>query len=173
MAEGIRLAQQDFHQKYGKFTKVIAAPDTLPTAVQLFARAQRAKESTSGGADGWRPRELKVLPLQAWKYRAMIVELYMELGRYPTGYHTVYIPSICKKDKGTEPLDSRLLTLFSTLYGIESGARFEILVPWLQTVLNPKVVGATPGLEGLDIAWDAQGDLEEALTKGLARVLSS
>jgi len=35
------------------------------------------------------------------------------------------------------------------------------------------VVGATPGLEGLDIAWDAQGDLEEALTKGLARVLSS
>jgi len=25
----------------------------------------------------------------------------------------------------------------------------------------------------IDIAWDAQGDLEEALTKGFARVLSS
>ena len=28
---------QDFHQKYGRFTKGIPAPDTLPTAVQLFA----------------------------------------------------------------------------------------------------------------------------------------
>jgi len=70
-------------------------------------------------------------------------------------------------------LDGRLLTLFSSLYGIESGARFETLVPWPQAVLHPNVVGATPGLEGLDIAWDAQGDLEDALAKGLARVLSS
>ena len=27
-------------------------------------------------------------------------------------------------------------------------------------------------MEGLDIEWDAQGDMEEALTKGFARVLS-
>ena len=29
------------------------------------------------------------------------------------------------------------------------------------------------GMKGLDVAWDAQGDMEEALTKGFARVLSS
>jgi len=56
---------QELHNKYGKFTKGMAAPDNLPTAEQLFARAQRAMEGTSGGADGWRPRELKVLPLEA------------------------------------------------------------------------------------------------------------
>ena len=28
-------------------------------------------------------------------------------------------------------------------------------------------------MEGLDVAWDAQGDMEEALTKGFAQVLSS
>ena len=78
-----------------------------------------------------------------------------------------------EKKRGIEALDCRLLNLFSSFYGIESGARFEILVPWLQAALHPNVVGATPGLEGLDIAWDDQGDLEEALTKGLARVLSS
>ena len=59
------------------------------------------------------------------------------------------------------------------MYGVESGAKFEILVPWLQRVLHPKVVGATLGMEGLDVAWDAQGDMEEALPKGFARVLSS
>ena len=39
--------------------------------------------------------------------------------------------------------------------------------------MHPKVVGATAGMEGLDIAWDAQADLEEAMTKGFCRVLSS
>ena len=65
---------QHFRKEY---RKGIAAPDNLPTPEQLFARAQRAKDSTSGGADGWRPRELKTLPLEAWEYRAVLVKLYM------------------------------------------------------------------------------------------------
>jgi len=102
-----------------------------------------------------------------------VVELYTEVEKYPKGISYCIHSQHRGKDKGIEPLDRRLLTLCSSLYGIESGARFEILVTYLRKVLHPKVVGAIPGLEGLDIAWDAQGDLGEALTKGFARVLSS
>ena len=111
-------------------------------------------------------RELKVLPLEAWKYRAELVELYTELGKYPDGYHTVYIPSIGKKEKGIEPLDSRLLTLSSSLYGIEGGARFEILAKccwrYARTGRTRHRMGCAGRLRG-----------GEALAKGLARVLSS
>jgi len=86
--------------------------------------------------------------------------------------HSTYPAFAKKKKKGIEPLDNRVLTVFSSLFGIESGARFEMLVPWLQTVLHPSVVGAIPGL-ALDIAWDAQADQERAMSKGIDAVLSS
>ena len=59
------------------------------------------------------------------------------------------------------------------LYRIEAGAWFYKHLPWLKTIMHPAVVGAIPGLEALDVAWDAQADLESAMLQRTNLVLSS
>jgi len=44
-----------------------------PTDVQLFQQAQRAAPDTNAGMDGWKPYELKLLPLSAWTKRRVLL----------------------------------------------------------------------------------------------------
>ena len=157
---------QDFLQEYGEYEPGLHdAPAGHPTAEQRYSRAQRAKDASSAGSDGFAPKELRTLPLRAWEHRQKVVALMTELQRYPEAYYTVNTPAIPKKGKGQAPLDHRLLAVFSSLYRIEAGAWFELLQPWLKRVLHPNVVGAIAGLEAYDIAWDAQYFLERALLR--------
>ena len=50
------------------------APDGIPNGEQLHARAQKAKEDTAAGSDGWKPNELKALPVEAWNQRAKLLK---------------------------------------------------------------------------------------------------
>jgi hypothetical protein len=160
--------------KYGHYdTGCSGAPQELPTGELLYARAQRAKEDKAGGSDGWKPMELKALPKMAWTSRAEVLKLSSELGRFPQSYRTVYMAAIGKTVDSNEALDHRLLSLFSCLYRIEGGAWFELLTPWLRKAIHKDVVGATAGKEALDVAWAAQGYIEESMCKGIAAVLSS
>jgi len=61
----------------------------------------------------------------------------------------------------------------AVLYRIEGGAWFELLTPWLSKAIHKDVVGATAGKEALDVAWAAQGYIEESMCKGISAVLSS
>ena len=161
-------------EAYGKYEPgTPGAPNETPSAEMLYRRAQTGKEDTAGGSDGWAPSKLKALPFEAWTSRAEILKLAGELGRFPEAYKTVNMAAIGKADNSHEPLDRRLISLFSCLYRIEGGAWFEMLTPWMKKALHPDVVGAMSGKEALDIAWNAQAFLEEAMAKGWAMVLSS
>ena len=61
-----------------------------------------------------------------------------------------------------QPLDHRLLAVFSLLYRIEAGAWFQVRKPWLEGFFHPNVAGAMTSMESMDIAWDAQAQLETA-----------
>ena len=78
-----------------------------------------------------------------------------------------------KKENSLAPLDHRLLTLFTSIYRTEAGAWFDMLMPWVRTVLHDKVVGAVEGYEALDVAWDAQAFLEYAMMNQQDKVLAS
>ena len=96
--------------KYGHYDKGCSgAPQGLPTGEMLYARAQRAKEDKAGGSDGWKPMELKALPKMAWMFRAEVLRLATELGRFPQSYRTVYMAAIGKSVDSNEALDHRLL----------------------------------------------------------------
>ena len=66
-----------------------------------------------------------------------------------------------------------MLAIFSALYRLEAGAWYESLVPWLQKLLHKDVIGAIPGREGLEVAWDAQAYLEHAKLFKLPGALST
>ena len=81
--------------------------------------------------------------------------------------------ALTKKGKGRAPLDRRLLAIFSAVYRVEAGAWYAKIFPWLRSVLHEKVIGAIPGQEALDVAWDAQAFLESMAMQGRDVVLSS
>ena len=143
---------EEFKSKFGKYEQNQKAPSRLPTGQELYNRAQRTKSDTAAGSDAWKPVELKALPQSAWEARATIFQLSSELARFPSSYYEVTTVALPKKDKGTQPLDHRLLAIFSSLYRIEAGAWCDHIKPWLRTILHKDVMGAIEGTEALDIA---------------------
>ena len=120
-----RLAPPDwqaFHSEYGCYENNVPAPTTLPNGEQLYQRAQKVKNDSAPGSDGWKPKELKALPKQAWQTRDKVLALAADIGRYPEEYYEVTTVALPKKDKGSQPLDHRLLATFTSLYRIEAGA---------------------------------------------------
>ena len=160
-------------EKYSHFEAGSNKADTKPPSGEaLHRRAKASQLDVSAGMDGWKPFELKYIPLEAWERRAELLELCMEQKRYPSSYNEVMAPSIPKKDKGNAPLDHRLLAIFIALYRIEAGAWFDQLGGWLQDVLHPDVIGAIPARERAEIAWNAQSFLEHAMLNGLGGAVS-
>ena len=99
---------EDFINKYGQYHgRDDNCPKGIPSAAQLHARAKRAANDSAPGLDGWRPRELKLLPYDAWVKRELVLRLAAKLGRFPESYRTVNTPALPKKGKGKAPLDHR------------------------------------------------------------------
>ena len=74
------------------------------------------------------------------------------MGTYPKAYHHLLTPATPKRDKGQDPLDFRLLALYSATYRVEAGAWFDHIFPWFVTTLHPSVHGAIPGHETLEVS---------------------
>ena len=51
------------------------APERLPNGSGLHKQAQRAKEASSAGLDGWRPAEVRLIPRTAWEARAALLKV--------------------------------------------------------------------------------------------------
>ena len=113
----------NFLRDYGRYQQHNGdCPKTLPNAKMLHQRAKKAEQDTVPGPDGWRPRELKLLPLIAWEQRILVLQLSAELAKSPKAYYTVITPALTKKGKGRAPLDHRLLAVFSAPLPYRSGS---------------------------------------------------
>ena len=62
-------------------------PSRLPTAKELHKQAQKAEARTAAVSDGWRPIELKHVPLVALEKRTAVLSTCAQLGRYPEAYY--------------------------------------------------------------------------------------
>ena len=73
-----------FKAQYGHFEKGSElAQCNPPTAETLHKRAKANKEDVAEGLDGWRPYELRFLPLEAWEIRSQILKIFLNAGQYP------------------------------------------------------------------------------------------
>ena len=160
----------DFASKYGEFVECEPTGDLCPTPQQLHAKNQAAKNCSAPGLDGWKPSELKKLPLEAWKMRHRLLTLIKETGKWPHSYLRVSAPSLRKADRlDPDSLRSppsakevRLLAIYTQLYRIEVGAWFTNHMPWLEKHIHRGCVGGRKGLEAMMASWDAQSDLASA-----------
>jgi hypothetical protein len=140
------------------------APTCPPSDEQLYFQAQRATADTNAGMDGWKPYELKLLPKYAWTKRRQLLCLSRKVHTSPQPYYTLASPALSKEDK-LKPSSGeqktigdvsrcRLLSLFVSLYRIESGATYRQHQAWLETWIHPSLYACLPGRECLDASWD-------------------
>ena len=64
------------------------------------------------------------------------------------------------------PLDHRLISVYSALYRVESGAWYRNHIDWLLGWIPKECFGGLPGRECLESAWDTQGQMELAAMNG-------
>jgi len=138
----------------------------------LFQQAQRNKTTSAGGMDGVTPFELKLLPLEAWNGRAQYVKLSCNLGVLAKSYYHVAMPLLEKEDK-LEPKkanpkfrstkDFRLLSLFSAILRVETGAAYRQHMQWMLSWFNKDMHGGIPNHESAEVSWDLQSDIELAM----------
>ena len=147
---------QLFLTEFAKYKKPRRpAPDGVPQPEMLYNQAQRASQESSASEDGWRPAELRFLPLEAWVLRVQVLELAAELKTFPVAYRYVLTPAL-PKDGPPDPLNFRMISIFTALYRVESGAWYRMLCPWMEEWLHPDVFGGIEGREPYEMAWDAQ-----------------
>ena len=167
-----------YHHYHPHITRQPNAPVGPPSPQQLFDQAKRARPTSAPGMDGWKPAELKHLPLVAWQHRHRVLTLSYKVSSSPYSYYHISSPALNKFDKldrpdptgnpnnATSPSQLRLLAIFSALYRVESGANFRAHLPWLLTWLHPALHGCVPGHDTGDVSWDAQIHVEEVLANG-------
>ena len=160
----------DFEDQFGQFIPNEPTGDLCPSPQQLYDRASTTRDASAPGMDGWRPSELKKLPRSAWTQRHRLLLLIKEQGTWPTSYLRVASPSLRKTDSldpdalrsPPEAKDFRLLSIYTQLYRIESGAWFSNHVDWFLRNVHEGCVGGLKGLESLMASGDAQANMAEA-----------
>ena len=97
----------------------------------------------------------------------------MKVGRFPSTYRQAQTPCLPKKGESSEPLQHRLLSVYSAVYRVESGAFYQKLKPWIHQIAHPDLAGGIAGREPLEVAWDAQSDLEHSILNQLSTAMVS
>ena len=96
---------------------------------QLLADVITRKGATAGSLDGWKWRELKVLPVSWYDELARILTKVEDVGVWPDGLLDAYVAMIPKTD-GDTPLGQRLLSVLPVVHRIWASARMCQLEDW-------------------------------------------
>ena len=94
-----------------------------------------------------------------------VLDLAIDLRTFTTAYRHVLNPAIPKKADSDQPLEQCVLSVFSALYRVEMGAWYRILAPWFHSNLHPAIHGGVSNHEALEVSWEAQADIEDALLR--------
>ena len=90
---------EKFKDEYDDYIRCAPTGDLCPSAQQLYDKARAARVNAAPGLDGWRPSELKKLPLDAWVQRHQLLRLVKKIGKWPSAYLRVAAPSLRKADR--------------------------------------------------------------------------
>ena len=131
------------------------------TAADLSDRA-RWRGGTHG-LDGWRYRELRLLPYSIWELLATFLNA-LEADPDPTWPRALSWGSIplLPKEGPPGPLNLRPLTILSVIYRIWAGIRASQLRGWQETWIHRSLHGGRAGHETLDGVFETNLDIEQA-----------
>lgn len=135
------------------------------TRLKLFEAMQSRKSSASGGIDGWRTSEMKILTqINFIPWAIMWNKIEEGVWNIPQSLQIARMVMIPKPGAKTQqPIDFRLIALLSIPYLLWSKVRFQDLTPWMLDVFPPEIYGGLKGKKTSDVAHHIAIRCEKAI----------
>ena len=138
-----------------------------PLTRRRLRRALMRMHRSALGLDGWSLEELRALPDHLLEWLADLLREVKRQGRWPLrlaeGY-TALIP----KEGPPGPLNTRPLTVLSTVYRLWAGITLEEAIRWQEALAHPCAFSFRPARSALDCATVTKVLLEVCCLKGWA-----
>ena len=128
-------------------------------------------DTTSTGTDGWRSKELKLLPPSLLQPFADMMDKIENGAPWPKPLLYAITAMLGKKNQDplkAGSLKQRPVTVASVLYRAYSSIRYRDLCPWMQHWIHPNFRGGVPEGECKDLTLDMGLDIEAAAVDGEA-----
>ena len=129
----------EFEQAYSAYIPHAIFEDTPYRAMDFVEQLERMKESVAG-FDGWTRKALRILPMEAWKDRAILENTATELGVLPDSYLHVPLPML-PKGQALRPDQHRGISIFSMTHRVVYGALWHKLKVWQESWIDDKQHG--------------------------------
>ena len=135
------------------------------TPLKLFNAIQSRKTTASGGIDGWRTDEMKLLTQINFVPWAILWNRIEEgVWTVPKTLQIARLVMLPKPGAKTQqPIDFRLIALLSIPYLLWSKVRFHDLTPWMLNVFPTEIHGGIKGKKTSDVAHNIAIRCERAI----------
>ena len=116
---------------------------------------------TSGGMDGWGPKDLTLLSPKAFMFLALLLDA-VEAGHpWPNGVMHGKAAFLAKDEiPSLDPMQYRILLILPILYRRWAGYRLKTLAPWIETWRLEEMFSGIRGA-GAEDAWYSTAILAE------------
>eukprot|EP00660_Eupelagonema_oceanica_P019121 gene19121-biopygen9988 len=156
---------QPFLDRFGKYIPNHPMDVGDITAEELRAVLRRMGKHQAAGMEGWKPAELKKLPMPLLEMLAEVFNCIEKTGTWPKALMRSLI-TLIPKGEGAEPLKMRPISVMSAVYRLWASARLRTMIEWQERWAAKGQRGYRPGQGTEDLYWDLALRLEEALLKG-------
>ena len=155
-----------FRERYGRyFPRTRPMTSTVLTPAILRGTLERMKKGTSCGGDGWRVMELQALPDELLARLCELFALIERVGQWPSALAMGLVTPL-SKGEGMKPIDTRPITVMSTVYRLWAGTRVAEVIAWQAEWLGSDVCSYRVGFGCDDIWWCTALDIEHSLLMG-------
>ena len=135
------------------------------TPERLRATLAKMNPNSSFGADGWRVRELRLMPTPWLQRLCLFLETVERRGEWPKALLHGTISPI-PKETGTGPSQTRPITVMSTIYRLWAGTRVQELIEWQAHWIGDEQFSYRPEWGCHDAWWTQALSIEHALLSG-------
>eukprot|EP00661_Eupelagonemidae_sp_cell13_P004257 gene4256-1569_t len=153
---------ESFHHEYGNYIKKNQMQYHPMTLNDLNKTLAEMKGSSACGPDGWRPKELKVLPDPLREELVKVLNCIEQVGLWPEA-PMVSVVSLLSKGKGARPRKLRPITVTSCIYRLWAGTRVKMMLNWQETWIAQQQHGCRPKSSTMDVWWDLCLNLEYSM----------
>ena len=131
---------------------------------QMLADDVQRKSATAGSLDGWRWKELKVLPVSWYDELARVLAKVEDFCIWPDGLLDAYTAMISKTDGDATPLGQRPLSVLPIVYRVWASSGMSQLDGWFWFWVPDSVFSAGGGRGSVEAWFSSALDIEEVLS---------
>lgn len=154
-----------FFARYGHLVRSSPMEANPIEVEQIAAALARMSAESSGGVDGWTPRDFKQLPREIIGMLSHFYDVVEETGCWPEQLAWATV-SLIPKGEGALPSEMRPLSIMAVAYRVWAAVRAQEALSWQETWVHPGQHGSRRGHSVSDALVRIGLEIEEAALTG-------